>query len=308
MRFIYVLVALALTGQPARDPRVVVSVWYNGPRAQPVEPLEASIPDDVLRADLGAIRSAGFNGITTWISWRDGEPERDSLDLTQLDRLARLAREADLYVHIEVYTSDQPAWKKDGTNALAGAFYERVRHHYAGQGGVDVTYAVTRKGSDRDSIRLPPPGNSVSKSSGRFQLWELIARGNRRVGIIDALGVRSAAMRDVGEAAGVITRNQDLFGPLQPRTQNNIVTVDPARTIVTYILESRDAIVIIALNPSERQRRATLTFPPDVPEAIWQDMINGNAVNFVMGPNGPVYEHRFEGYETLVLAIRKKLR
>lgn len=307
MRFICTLVALALLGQPAREPIVVVSVWYNGPRAQPPQPLEASIPDADLRADLSAIRHAGFNGITTWISWRDGEPRRGSLDLTQLDRLVGLAKEADLQAQIEVYTSDQPAWKKDGTNALAGAFYERVRDHYSGRMEVEVAYAVTR-GSDSANIRLPPPVDSSASDRARFQLWELFARGSRRVGFIDALGVRTAALRDVGETAGVITRNQELFAPLHERTQHKTVVVEPVRAVVPYILESRDAIVIIALNPSERQRRAKLTFPPDVPEAIWQNMIAGNAVNFVMGPKGPYYEHRFEGYETLVLAIRKKLR
>lgn len=301
-------VALALMGQSARDPLIVVSAWYNGPRAQPVEPLEPSIGDAELRADLQAIQSAGFNGITTWISWRDGEPARGSLDLRQLDRLVGLAKESGLHVQIEVYTSDEPAWKKDGTNALAGAFYERVRDHYARRAGVEVSYAVSRSSTDRRNIRLPTPVESAPRFLGRFQLWELVARGSRRVGIIDALGVRSAAMRDVGEAAGVITRNQELFGPLEPRTQNHTVTVEPARSVVPYILESRDAIVIIALQPSERQLRAKLTFPADLPEAIWQNMITGNAVNFVMGPNGPYYEHRFERFETLVLAIRKKLR
>lgn len=307
MRFICVLVALIVMGQPARDPLVVVSVWYNGPRAQPPQPLDASIPDADLRADLSAIRHAGFNGITTWISWRDGEPVRGSLDLTQLDRLVGLAKEVDVHAQIEVYTSDQPTWKKDGTNALAGAFYERVRDHYAGQTGVEVTYAATRS-SDTRNIRLAPPVDSSASDRARYQLWELFARGSRRVGCIDALGVRTPALRDVGEAAGVITRNQQLFAPLQERTQNKTVTVEPARSVESYILESRDAIVIIALNPSERQRRATLTFPPDLPEAIWQNMIAGNTVNFVMGPKGPFYEHTFAPYETLVLAIRKKLR
>lgn len=307
MRFICTLVALALLGQPAREPIVVVSVWYNGPRAQPPQPLEASIPDADLRADLNAIRHAGFNGITTWISWRDGEPRRGSLDLTQLDRLVGLAKEADLQAQIEVYTSDQPEWKKDGTNALAGAFYERVRDHYASRAGVEVTYAVTRS-SDTSNIRLPPPVDSTASDRARFQLWELFARGSRRVGFIDALGPRTTALRDVGETAGVITRNQELFAPLKERTQNRTVVVEPARAVVPYILESSDAIVIIALNPSERQRPAKLTFPPDVPEAIWQNMIAGNAVNFVMGPRGPFYEHTFAPYEALVLAIRKKLR
>ena len=52
----------------------------------------------------------------------------------------------------------------------------------------------------------------------------------------------------------------------------------------------------------------TLTFPADLPEAIWQNMEAGNAVNFVMGATGPYYQHTFSPHDALVLAIRKKLR
>lgn len=309
MRFICTLVALALLGQPVQEPIVVVSVWYNGPRAKPPRALEASIPDDALRADLTAIRSAGYNGIITWISWRDGEPQRGALDLAQLDRLTRLAAAAALHVQIEVYTAYEPTWKKDGTNALAGAFYQRVRDHYATRQGVEVGYAGST-GNLRDrQIRIKERGEGGYSLApeGRLQLWSMIAAGQKRIGFIDEDGALTYDMRAVGEAAGVITRNQDLFGPLKPRTENNKVIVESGGIAVS-ILESPDAIVIIALNDDERPRRRKLTFPPDLPEAIWQNMIAGNAVNFVMGPKGPYYEHRFEGYETLVLAIRKKLR
>ena len=322
MRFISVLAAVALLGQPvlrhrlpsasqALDPLVVISVWYNGPRTKPPQALKASVPDDVLRADLTAIRSAGYNGITTWISWRDGEPRRGILDVDQLDRLTSLAVETGLHVQIDVYTADEPAWKTDGTNALAGAFFQRVRDHYSSRRGVEVGYAGSAGSPTQRQIRIEPRFEDDESRSlapqARLQLWSMIADGHKRIGFIDEKGLFTNDMRRAGEAAGVITRNQDLFGPVQPRTQNNKVAVENGG-IVTRILESPDAIVIVALNHDERARRRKLTFPPDLPEAIWQNMIDGNAVNFVMGPNGPFYEHRFEGYETLVLAIRKKLR
>lgn len=323
MRFICVLTFVGLLGQPALlrhyvasagqalEPLIVVSVWYNGPRTKPPQALNASIPDDVLRADLTAIRSAGYNGITTWISWRDGEPRRGALDVGQLDRLASLAAEIGLHVQIDVYTADEPAWKTDGTNALAGAFYQRVRDHYSNRRGIEVGYAGSTGSLGQRQIRIEPrfedDGSRSLAPQGRLQLWSMVAAGQKRIGVIDEKGVFTNDMRRAGEAAGVITRNQDLFGPLQPRTENNKVVVENGG-IVARILESPDAIVIVALNHDERPRRRTLTFPPDLPEAIWQNMIDGTAVNFVMGPNGPFYEHRFEGYETLVLAIRKTLR
>ena len=309
MRFICFLVAFALMGQPARDPGVIVSAWYNGPRVKPPQPLKPSVSDEVLRADLADIRSGGFNGITTWISWRDGEPSRGVLNLAQLDRVVGFAAEIGLHVQIEVYTADEPSWKKDGTNALAGTFYSRVRDRYAGRRRVEVGYAVATSRSNDRQIRITPHEDSWRSVAphGRLQLWSLIAQGHKRIGFMDEDGVATPDMRAIGEAAGVITRNEELFGPLQRRTQNNRVIVEPGG-IDADILESPDAIVIIALNRDERPRQRKLTFPPDIPEAIWQDMIAGNAVNFVMGPHGPYYEHRFEEYETLVLAIRKKLR
>ena len=50
----------------------------------------------------------------------------------------------------------------------------------------------------------------------------------------------------------------------------------------------------------------TLTFPPAVPEAVWQNMLTGSAVNFVAGPTGPIYQRTFAAHDVLVLMIRKR--
>ena len=52
----------------------------------------------------------------------------------------------------------------------------------------------------------------------------------------------------------------------------------------------------------------TFTFAPDMPEAIWQNMETGAAVNFVAGPSGPTYTYAFKPRDVLVLMIKKDLR
>jgi hypothetical protein len=66
--------------------------------------------------------------------------------------------------------------------------------------------------------------------------------------------------------------------------------------------------MIIGLNYSAALRKATISFSPEIPEAIWQNLETGTAVNFVMGSTGPVLEHTFGPRDALVLVIRKKLR
>ena len=307
MRFLLcVALAVVAAGQPPTPPVIVMSVWYNGPRLSPPQTLSPRVPNDALREDLATIKRAGFNGITTWISWRDGEPRRGELDVAQLDRLVDLAREASLYVTIGVYTHEEPEWKKDGTNALAGAFYERVRDHFA-----DRNNAVTVRfgASDAPSrIRLGASPPALGPREARLEIWSAFVRGSRRWSFQADDAPRSPDLGAVGELAGLLTANQALFAPLAARTSNNSVQVEPAGGISVHILESAEAIVIVGLNHTDRTRRVKLTFPEDLPEAIWQNMEAGNAVNFVAGPRGPSYEHTFSPQDALVLAIRKKLR
>jgi hypothetical protein len=51
-----------------------------------------------------------------------------------------------------------------------------------------------------------------------------------------------------------------------------------------------------------------MTFTPDTPEAIWQNMENGAAVQFVQGPEGPTYRHTFPPRDVMVLVRGKRLR
>jgi hypothetical protein len=67
-------------------------------------------------------------------------------------------------------------------------------------------------------------------------------------------------------------------------------------------------MVLIAINHGETPQKVTLAFGPDVPEAIWQNIETGAAVNFVQSPAGPTYTHAFAPRDVLVLVRGKRLR
>jgi hypothetical protein len=78
--------------------------------------------------------------------------------------------------------------------------------------------------------------------------------------------------------------------------------------IEARFLESRDALLLIAINHADQPQRVKMTFTPDTPEAIWQNMESGAAVNFVQGPGGPTYTYGFAPRDVLVLLRGKRLR
>jgi hypothetical protein len=81
-----------------------------------------------------------------------------------------------------------------------------------------------------------------------------------------------------------------------------------AGAVEARFLESDGAILLIALNHGETAQKVTFSFGPDVPEAIWQNMETGAAVNFVQGPAGPTYVHAFAPRDVLVLVRGKRLQ
>jgi beta-galactosidase GanA len=87
------------------------------------------------------------------------------------------------------------------------------------------------------------------------------------------------------------------------------IRIDGAAGLVeARLLESSDAILIIAINHGETAQRVTFSFGPDIPEAIWQNMETGAAVNFVQGAAGPTYAHTFAPRDVMVLVRGKRLR
>ena len=285
---------------PALHPFISVAVQY-----------PAIAEAEQMRQHFTALKTAGFNTIATSITWREGEPSRGGYNLLNVDRLIAVATENELRVSIAVYAEPEPAWKTDGTNALAGDFYEYVRRRYAVNPVVlEVRRALRPGESDQERLLVGSKNPAVTPRQARLAFWSAIASGGRPVEFVDSDGLVSSTLRLLSDTVGVVTRNQALFGVLVPRKMDPAdVTFTGERGRVTVqILESSEALVIIATNHAPEVRRVQMTFKPDIPEAIWQNMEEGLAVHFVMSPQGPVLEHTFAPEDVLVLAIRKKLR
>jgi Beta-galactosidase len=293
------LASLSADQRISVGPFVPISVWY-----------PASENVDAMRRDFTRVRNAGFNAISTWISWKDGEPRRGAYSLLAIDRVIAVAAETDLKVQVDVLPEPEPSWKTDGTNALAGQFYEYVRRRTAANPTViDVRYSPGPTLVAQERALVGDAEGSLTPLQARKALWYALAAGGRRFGLMDRGDPVSPAVLALGETAGVITRNPALFGPLEPRrSMPGEVMVSGGDGVFVNILESADAIAVIGINHSMAVRRVTITFPRDLPEAIWQNMEEGHSVDFVLGANGPSLEHTFAPEDVLVLAIRKKVR
>lgn len=296
---------LALQVQPTSDePFVGVGIWYAG--ADVLPPASPSVNVEALKDDLSMIRRAGFNVITAWISWRDAEPQRGSRSLAGLERLAAAAGAADLKVAVVAYTTPAPEWAASEPDA-AGRFIDYLSKRMSLQPAVlGVARAAAADEPVRGRINVSPGTAPVA----RLAMWSEIARGGRFISFAGTDHPLSGAVLSLGETAGVVTRNQALFAPLRPRSGGVVAVTggEASAPVDVRLLESKDAIVIVGLNHAPVPRKATITFSPDIPEAIWQNLETGTAVSFVMGKSGPVLEHTFAPRDALVLMIRRKLR
>lgn len=289
--------------RPQVEPLVPIGIWYGGPGAQPPEMQVSDL--ETVKSELAIIRRAGFNSITTWVTWRDAEPKRGAYVLAGVERLIALAAQSDLRVDVRIFTDTPPAW----SSAVPG---DRARF---------ITYAVSRlrlsahitsveaaDGSERaNTIRVGR--NARTPIEARVDFWTAIARGAQTVTFMDAEGGVGPSVLSLGETIGIVTRNPALFAPLRVRMAGiREISGGSGPPVEVRLLESPDALVILGINFSPNVQKTTINFTPDIPEAIWQNLETSTSVNFVMGPNGPFLEHTFSPRDTLVLMIRKKLR
>jgi hypothetical protein len=306
---VILLLAVALSALP-RTPR---PERVDGPQNAPAPAIvvgaryPASAGVDQMRVELPALAAAGYNAVTARITWREGEPQRGIHHLLPLDQLVAVASNAGLGVRIQVVTSLEPEWKKDGTNALAGTFFDYVRRRFERRPGVLAVLPEVVP-TTRVHRTITVGNGGLTLRAARLEFWAALASGARS---FDVTGGEEGVTADVlafGETIGVVTRNEPLFAPLQERQKDDLVFAPAERGVSATLLESAQAFVIVALNRTTEVRQITITFPRDIPEAIWQNMEHGNSVHFVTGPSGPVLEHTFRPQDVLVLAIRKTLR
>jgi len=160
-----------------------------------------------------------------------------------------------------------------------------------------------------DGVAIVSVRKDTTASEVRRDAWMLVGRGYRGV-IFDGwttLQGNPAAFQAAAGFADVVTRNAALFAPLRASAREVRVDV-PSTDIFARFVESPAAMVLVAANLKDSTERATFTFTPDTPEAIWQNMESGAAVNFIAGPGGPTYARTFPPHDVMVLAIRKQYK
>lgn len=81
--------------------------------------------------------------------------------------------------------------------------------------------------------------------------------------------------------------------------------VPPAAGIEGRVLESRDVMLLIAINHADTPQQATLTFPAGTRQEFWQNMETGDMVTLSADAAAPSLTHTFAPRDVLVLMIRK---
>ena len=160
------------------------------------------------------------------------------------------------------------------------------------------------------------PAEEASTPAGvKLAAWYAFGMGARGIlfGEWDALKQNVDALTAAVEFAEHVSRNATLYAPLRPRIPPSAdrpdVAVDGSDPrISARFLESADALLLIVTNHAAEPREVRLVFSPEMPEAIWQNMLTGATVNFVAESTGPVYTRTFPPKDVLVLMIRKALK
>ena len=146
----------------------------------------------------------------------------------------------------------------------------------------------------------------------RVRAWRELALGARVLVFDDWRALRRdpAALAAAAGIARELTGNMPLYAPLRLRPESAVdVQVEAAGGGVdAWLLESATALVLIAVNGTGEFRSATFRFSAALPEAIWQNMLAGAAVNFVAAPHGSTYTRAFAPGDVLVLMIQKRWR
>ena len=160
-----------------------------------------------------------------------------------------------------------------------------------------------------DGIGTVSVRNDSTALQVRQDAWVLIGRGYRGV-LFDSwttLRQNADVLAAAAAFADIVTRNSALFAPL--RQSSRAIGVDaPTSDVFARFVESEDAMLLVAANLADSPQRVTLKFSAETPEAIWQNMESGAAVNFVAGPEGPIYSRTFTPHDVVVLMIRKQYK
>jgi hypothetical protein len=199
---------------------------------------------------------------------------------------------------VRVFVDPPPAWA-GGDAALATAF---------------TSYVGTRVPLDQEAAAQIDVGAAASAADLRLWGWAALARGARAIAfhawpdLVSRDGAPADRARVAAEFAGVVTRNLALFSPLavpSAATRPPITVSGEAAQVHATFLESRDALVLIALNYRTGPATVTLKFPAGTKQEFWQNLETGEMVTFAMEGERPALTHTFAPRDALVLMIRK---
>jgi hypothetical protein len=145
----------------------------------------------------------------------------------------------------------------------------------------------------------------------RYRGWTAIRHGARAIvfavearfaGSPETAGLIPPHLRVAGEFASSVAGSSALFLTIKP--------IDGARSpqADVRLFQSRQALVLIALNHRDEAVDATIVLPSGMPLAEWVDLETGEIAYFDRVPDGVAHRHQFAARDALVLVIRKDIQ
>lgn len=145
-------------------------------------------------------------------------------------------------------------------------------------------------------------------------VWRAIAHGARVVSFDPGRGerLRDLAVRNPPwlAVAGAVGRqlhvNGELLGQSRP---GPAVRIEPAvRGLDVALLDAPKAWVVVATNSSDRRANTTARLPPQVPYAMWLDLLDGSTMAMLEQPDGPKWALDIEPGGVRMYVIDKTLK
>ena len=168
---------------------------------------------------------------------------------------------------------------------------------------------IARRDEDKPPMVLLD--GSGPPSALRYRGWTAIRHGARAIAFaVDAptptargpAGTSAPHLRAAGEFASSVAGSAALFLSIKP--------IDGARAdlVDARLFQSRQALVLIAMNHRDAPQEATITLPPATPLAEWVNLETGEVAYFDRVADAVAHRHWFAARDALVLVIRRDIQ
>jgi hypothetical protein len=219
-------------------------------------------------------------------------------------------------VAVRYPTEDSVVWGRDLAAIRALGFtaivvpddrVERIR----GAAAEAELQVIARRDEDKPPMVLLD--GSGPPSSLRYRGWTAIRHGARAIAFALAIDgptptARGPAsgmaphLRAAGDFASSVAGSSALFLTIKPIEGANAAQVD------ARLFQSRQALVLIAMNHRDVPQEATNTLPPATPLAERVNLETGEVAYFDRVADGVAHRHRFAARDALVLVIRRDIQ